>query len=70
MWQKNKLNRKQRIDFAHLLGDLLENGFSLQQAFDFFLSANLFSKPLVTTIQQECYQGHPLADSFAYLSNY
>lgn len=68
MWQKNKLNRKQRIDFAHLLGDLLENGFSLQQAFDFFLSANLFSKSLVTTIQQECYQGHPLADSFAYLS--
>ncbi|OJG45963.1 hypothetical protein RV04_GL001729 [Enterococcus hermanniensis] len=61
------MNRKQRIDFAHLLGDLLENGFSLQQALAFFLSAGLFSKPLIESIQQDCYQGKQLATSFAHL---
>lgn len=64
MWKKGKLTRKQRIDFVHLLGDLLENGFSLQQAFDFFLNANLFVPAVLANVQQELHQGRNLAQSF------
>lgn len=67
MRKETKLSRKQRIDFIHLLGDLLANGFSLQQALGFFLSANLFSQTVVSTVQQNLYQGNSLALSFAEL---
>ena len=68
MRKETKLSRKQRIDFVHLLGDLLANGFSLQQALGFFLSANLFSQTVVSIVQQNLYQGNSLAMSFAQLN--
>ncbi len=68
MRKETKLSRKQRIDFVHLLGDLLANGFSLQQALGFFLSANLFSQTVVSIVQQNLYQGNSLARSFAQLN--
>lgn len=68
MWNKAKLTRKQRIDFVHLLGDLLENGFSLQQAFDFFTNANLFIPSVLQTVQRDLYQGKSLAVSFSQLN--
>lgn len=68
MWNKNKLTRKQRIDFVQLLGDLLENGFSLQQAFAFFFNANLFVPSILASVQQDLNQGKSLAASFAQLN--
>lgn len=68
MWRKNKLTRKQRIDFVHLLGDLLENGFSLQQAFDFFMNANLFDSSILDTVQQDLHEGKSLAASFSQMN--
>ncbi|WP_251866318.1 competence type IV pilus assembly protein ComGB [Enterococcus malodoratus] len=70
MWNKNKLTRKQRIDFVQLLGDLLENGFSLQQAFAFFFNANLFVPSILASVQQDLNQGKSLAASFAQLNYY
>ncbi|MBX8936032.1 competence type IV pilus assembly protein ComGB [Enterococcus hulanensis] len=67
MWNRSRLTRKQRIDFVHLLGDLLENGFSLQQAFDFFINANLFLPSILADVQQELHQGNSLAMSFSQL---
>ncbi|BBM19053.1 secretion system protein F [Enterococcus avium] len=68
MWNKTKLTRKQRIDFVQLLGDLLENGFSLQQAFAFFFNANLFVPSILASVQQDLNQGKSLAASFAQLN--
>lgn len=68
MWNKNKLTRKQRIDFVQLLGDLLENGFSLQQAFAFFFNANLFVPSILASVLQDLNQGKSLAASFAQLN--
>lgn len=68
MWNKNKLTRKQRIDFVQLLGNLLENGFSLQQAFAFFFNANLFVPSILSSVQQDLNQGKSLAASFAQLN--
>ncbi|HCM85990.1 MULTISPECIES: competence type IV pilus assembly protein ComGB [Enterococcus] len=68
MWNKTKLTRKQRIDFVQLLGDLLENGFSLQQAFAFFFNANLFVPSILSSVQQDLNQGKSLAASFAQLN--
>lgn len=68
MWRKNKMTRKQRIDFVHLLGDLLENGFSLQQAFDFFINANLFDSSILDTVQQDLHEGKSLAASFSQMN--
>jgi len=68
VWSKTKLTRRQRIDFVHLLGDLLENGFSLQQAFDFFINANLFVPIIIDNVQRELHQGQSLAASFAQLN--
>lgn len=68
MWRKNKITRKQRIDFVHLLGDLLENGFSLQQAFDFFMNANLFDSSILDTVQQDLHEGKSLAASFSQMN--
>lgn len=68
MWNKNKLTRKQRIDFVQLLGNLLENGFSLQQAFAFFFNANLFVPSILASVQQDLNQGKSLAASFAQLN--
>lgn len=67
MRRRTKLTRKQRIDFVHLLGDLLENGFSLQQAFDFFSNANLFRTTILESIQTDLNKGESLAKSFARL---
>lgn len=67
MWDKNKLTKKQRIDFVQLLGDLLVNGFSLQQAFVFFVHANLFSPNILIKLQQDLQQGKSLAQSFVQL---
>lgn len=68
MWRRNKMTRKQRIDFVHLLGDLLENGFSLQQAFDFFINANLFDSSILDTVQQDLHEGKSLAASFSQMN--
>lgn len=68
MWRKNKMTRKQRIDFVRLLGDLLENGFSLQQAFDFFMNANLFDSSILDTVQQDLHEGKSLAASFSQMN--
>lgn len=65
MWRKGNMTRKQRIDFVHLLGDLLENGFSLHQAFVFFANANLFKPAILETVQQDLHQGKNLALCFA-----
>ncbi|MDU5334452.1 competence type IV pilus assembly protein ComGB [Enterococcus sp.] len=62
------MTRKQRIDFVHLLGDLLENGFSLQQAFDFFINANLFDSSILDTVQQDLHEGKSLAASFSQMN--
>lgn len=62
------MTRKQRIDFVHLLGDLLENGFSLQQAFDFFINANLFDSTILDRVQQDLHEGKSLAMSFSQLN--
>lgn len=67
MWNKAKLTRKQRIDFVHLLGDLLENGFSLQQSFDFFLNANLFVPAVLANVQHDLHSGKSLSLSFRQL---
>ncbi|MDT2596285.1 competence type IV pilus assembly protein ComGB [Enterococcus dongliensis] len=67
MWNKNKLTRKQKIDFIQLLGDLLVNGFSLQQALAFFINANLFSHVILEVLQQDLQQGKSLAKSFSVL---
>lgn len=64
MWRKGNMTRKQRIDFVHLLGDLLENGFSLHQAFVFFANANLFKPSILETVQQDLHQGKSLALCF------
>lgn len=68
MWNKDKLTRKQRIDFVHLLGDLLENGFSLQQAIGFFESANLFKPAVLLSVEEDLNQGKSLAVSFSKLN--
>lgn len=68
MWHRNKLTRKQRIDFAHLLGELKENGFSLQQALDFFVNANIFLPSVLIGVQKDLHQGENLAVSFAKLN--
>ncbi|MGG5369821.1 competence type IV pilus assembly protein ComGB [Enterococcus sp. AZ196] len=68
MWNRTKLTRKQRIDFVHLLGDLLENGFSLQQSFDFFVNANLFLPLILDSVQRDLHQGKSLAMSFNQLN--
>ncbi|GAA2910235.1 competence type IV pilus assembly protein ComGB [Enterococcus pseudoavium] len=67
MWHKSKLTRKQRMNFARLLGDLLENGFSLQQAIAFFSNANLFEAAILNIVQQDLAQGRSLAVSFTQL---
>ncbi|MGX7204236.1 competence type IV pilus assembly protein ComGB [Enterococcus pingfangensis] len=67
MWNKNKLTKKQRIDFVQLLGDLLVNGFSLQQAFAFFVNANLFPSVILAELQQDLQHGKSLAQSFVQL---
>lgn len=64
MRDNGKLTRKQRIDFVHLLGDLLENGFSLQQSIDFFSNAQLFPQLLLEKICQDLAQGRNLTHSF------
>ncbi|MFM2488299.1 type II secretion system F family protein [Enterococcus avium] len=61
------MTRKQRVDFVHLLGDLLQNGFSLQQAFAFFINANLFAPSILEAVQQDLHQGKSLALSFTQL---
>lgn len=67
MWRKKQMTRKQRVDFVHLLGDLLQNGFSLQQAFAFFINANLFAPSILEAVQQDLHQGKSLALSFTQL---
>lgn len=45
----------------------MENGFSLQQAFAFFINANLFSSSILDAVQQDLHQGKSLAMSFTQL---
>lgn len=65
---KKRLTPQQKISFCQLLGDLLINGFSLQQALHFLRTADIFSAELVEIVQKNLHSGQPLSKSFSQLN--
>ncbi|MEO1773149.1 competence type IV pilus assembly protein ComGB [Candidatus Enterococcus ferrettii] len=65
---KKRLTPQQKISFCQLLGDLLINGFSLQQALHFLRTADIFPAELVEIVQKNLHSGQPLSKSFSQLN--
>lgn len=65
---KNRLTSQQKITFCQLLGDLLTNGFSLQQALYFLQTTDTFPVELVQLVQKNLHSGQSLSKSFAQLN--
>ncbi|MGM0215424.1 competence type IV pilus assembly protein ComGB [Enterococcus sp. AZ109] len=63
-----KLTIQQKLLFCQLLGDLLNNGFSLQQALNFLQTAHSLPSEILAMVQQNLHSGLLLSKSFDQLN--
>ncbi|GCF95048.1 competence protein ComGB [Enterococcus florum] len=61
---KRQISNKQRVNLCQLLGNLIENGFSLNQAFDFFQAADFLNADLIVLAEQKLQEGRPIVECF------
>lgn len=66
--KKTKLTIQQKVTFCQLLGDLLTNGFSLQQALHFLQTADSLPADILELVQQNLHSGQSLSKSFSQLN--
>ncbi|WP_246601522.1 competence type IV pilus assembly protein ComGB [Enterococcus alishanensis] len=65
---KQKMTKKDQKKFVLLLGELLNNGFSLSQALGFFQTGKLFDSKLITRVEADLSAGESLASILNQLS--
>lgn len=60
-----KITFTEKRKFIEVLSDLLDNGFSLRESFDFMRKADLFPKEMLAVFRRNFTAGRPIYQSFA-----